>query len=167
MRRSGTPGGFSPSDEARRAIRDGVAAGRPLLGLHTAVICFDDWPEWGDILGGAWVWDRSFHPPHGPARVAPRDAAHPVVSGLPAFEIADEIYSDLAMRPGAAALAVGRAGEGEEWPVLWTREFHSGRVACDLLGHDRAALEQPVHRRILQRAAAWATGRADAEVAAI
>lgn len=160
--------GFSLSGAARQMALDGVAGGRPLLGLHTAAICFDDWPAWRDILGGAWVWDRSFHPPYGPTSVAPLGVPHPIVSGLPPFEMVDEVYSDLAMGPEMVALATASAGSGDaKWPVLWTRQFGRGRVVCDLLGHDRAALEHPVHRRIVQRAAAWALGRADAEIAAL
>lgn len=46
----------------RAALTDHVAAGRPLLAVHTAAVCFDDWPEWSDLLGGGWSWERSWHP---------------------------------------------------------------------------------------------------------
>ena len=32
--------------------------GGGILALHTAVICFDLWSEWGKILGAEWVWDN-------------------------------------------------------------------------------------------------------------
>src|SRR5579883_830327 len=69
---------FSLSAAARRSLSSHVAAGGGLLGLHTASICFDDWPEWRDLLGAAWQWGRSFHPPLGPAEVRPTSAAHAV-----------------------------------------------------------------------------------------
>ncbi len=47
----------------RSALTDHVAAGRPLLAVHTAAVCFDDWPEWSELLGGGWSWERSWHPP--------------------------------------------------------------------------------------------------------
>ena len=50
----------------RQAIREHLPAGRPLLGLHAASICFDDWPEWADLLGGAWQWEPSGHGPVAP-----------------------------------------------------------------------------------------------------
>ena len=40
------------SEHARDAIRAHLRAGKALLALHTATICFDDWPQWGEILGG-------------------------------------------------------------------------------------------------------------------
>ena len=33
-----------------------------------------------------------------------------------------------------------------------------GRVVTDLLGHDAAAMDHPVHRELLARAAVWSTG---------
>jgi type 1 glutamine amidotransferase len=42
--------------------------------------------------------------------------------------------------------------------VLWTHRYGAGRVVYDGLGHDAASLEHPVHRRLVQRAALWASG---------
>lgn len=51
--------GASPSGPARAALDTHLAAGGGVLGMHTAAICFDDWPAWGARLGGAWEWERS------------------------------------------------------------------------------------------------------------
>ncbi len=65
----------------RAAVERFVAGGGGLLAVHTASICFDDWPEWGRIVGGAWDWSRSSHPPCDV--VSPRVIAdHPVVAGV-------------------------------------------------------------------------------------
>ena len=56
---------------ARDAILDHLARGGGLLGIHTAGISFDDWPEWRDVLGAAWRWGQSYHPPIGPIEVVP------------------------------------------------------------------------------------------------
>ncbi len=66
---------------ARHAVTAHVSSGRPLFAVHTAAVCFDDWPEWGDLLGGAWSWERSWHPP--PEEMIVRFVAdHPIVDGL-------------------------------------------------------------------------------------
>lgn len=155
---------FSLSQEGRRALAGFVADGGGLLGLHTAVICFDDWAGWKDILGGAWVWGRSSHPPYGPVEVSPGPEPHPVTAGLPAFSLIDEVYGDLDhtpdMVPLLTASAVGPAA-ARAWPALWARTVGRGRVVVDTLGHDRASLEHPVHRRILRNSALWVTGRSE------
>lgn len=146
---------LSLTPTARDAIAGHVAAGGGLLGVHTASICFDDWPHWGDLLGGAWEWGRSHHPPLGP--VAARLAAnHPLTRGLEDFAVTDEAYSELDVRPGVAVAATVQAPGGTAQPALWTHHYGDGRVVYDSLGHDAASLNQPTHRQILGRAARWA-----------
>jgi len=157
---------FSLSDAARATLRAFVVGGGALLALHTAIICFDDWAEWKDIVGGRWVWGTSAHPPRGMLQAAPTAVRHAITTSLPDFALDnDEVYSGLDLAPDVTPLLVARAGialtrEGEPGvhPVLWTHRFGKARVVCDLLGHDRAALEHPVHRQILQRSAQWLLG---------
>ena len=156
---------FAMPDYARAAIDLHVATGGGLLAVHTASICFDDWPEWSRILGGGWRWGRSHHPPLGPVRVLLTPEA-PLARGLPDFELVDEVYADLELAPGACVLA---RAEAEVAPgtvpvdglqaVVWTHAYGRGRVVYDGLGHDAESLTHPIHRRLLQRAALWASGR--------
>ncbi len=150
---------FSLSVEGRERLARFVTGGGGLLGLHTALICFDDWPEWKDLLGGAWAWGRSAHPPRGTVTLRPTVTPHPITDGLPAFEVTDEAYGNLDLAPDLVPLATVEAADGVAWPALWARTVGRGRAVADALGHDRAALEHPVHRRLLGRAARWAAGR--------
>jgi type 1 glutamine amidotransferase len=160
---------FSPSPTMRRALSDHITNGGGLFGLHTAALCFDDWPEWRDLLGGVWVWGQSFHPPRGPVVARATERTHPITSGLTAFETIDEVYSNLTLAADVAPLmtACASAGGMQDWPVLWARQFGRGRVVFDALGHDRGTLEHPAHRRVLARAGLWALGRPDDEVSAV
>ena len=58
-----------------------------------------------------------------------------------------------------------RATGGDWQPALWTHVSGKGRVVVDTLGHDAGAFAHPVHRRIVARAALWASGADDATVA--
>jgi type 1 glutamine amidotransferase len=148
---------FSPSREARAALRDHLVQGGGLIALHTAIICFDDWDEWSDILGARWVWGQSSHPPRGGLRARMTDAGSPLTKGLGGFSLAnDEVYGGLEWRDEIRPLMTAQAdGHATEAPVLWTRTHGTARVVVDLLGHDAESLEQPVHRSILTRAARW------------
>jgi uncharacterized protein len=108
-----------------------VADGGGLVGNHTASICFDDWPAWGEVLGGAWAWGRSSHPPQAPVTVEVVDTDHPVTSGLPPrWDLVDEVYGDLDLQPDLDVLAVARrhpttspsrwCGPGPSAPVAWS-----------------------------------------------
>src|SRR4051812_24723470 len=139
MRGAGTPEryrvlaehlGTSPSAAARAAFAAHLARGGGLLAMHTATICFDDWPEWAAALGGAWRWGRSSHPPLGELDVTVGRPAHPLVAGLADFSVVDERYSDLEHLHVVEPLLVA---DGQ--PLLWAREHGGGRVVYDALGH--------------------------------
>ncbi len=154
---------MSMPPSARRAITDHIASGGGLLGLHTASICFDDWSEWGDVLGAAWQWGRSYHPLLGPVQ-AYLDTAHPLARGLADFGLIDEVYSEQRVAAGAEVFGWAETVGAESprtgrQPAVWTHRYGAGRVAYDSLGHDVASLEHPIHRRLLQRLALWASGQ--------
>lgn len=154
-------------DGAREAIRAHLRAGKALLALHAASICFDDWPQWGEILGARWVWGQSGHAPYGDVEVrfdaTTRDS---LTADLPSFKCQDEVYERLWLAPDIVPLAharnmSGNDGQPGDWaPVLWMRQWEGGRVVYDALGHDAQSLDHPVHQQLITRAAAWALQRA-------
>jgi uncharacterized protein len=152
--------GVSPSAAARAALATHLHGGGGLLGLHTASICFDDWPEWGDALGGAWVWGRSIHPPLGPPVRVAVTGRDPLVDGVDGFTIVDEVYSDLDLRPGVTELlsAPQPGSSGRPQPLLWAREHGGGRVVYDALGHHPESYQVPGHAEIVRRAIRWTAG---------
>jgi uncharacterized protein len=148
---------YSPSESAREAITAAVRGGVPLLALHGALVSFDDWPEWGDLIGASWDWEASHHPPVGGVTVR-CDDSHPVTAGLGTFAVDDECYSGLASRPDNRVVATAQAGGSPPEPACWLRDDRSARVATSTLGHDARSLDDPNHRRLLARLVAWLTG---------
>lgn len=146
---------YSPPATTRVAFANHLETGGALLGLHTASICFSDWQEWGALLGGRWVWGTSFHPPPEKISVFPADRESP--DALPAFEVHDELYTDLTLEPDVEVLAYGRSeAMPEAQPVLWRHTVGAGRVIYDALGHDSASLLHPPHAQWLRESVAWA-----------
>jgi type 1 glutamine amidotransferase len=145
---------YSPSEEAREAVRRHLREGRGVLAIHTAVICFDDWPEWGEFLGARWRWGTSCHPPLNRVCVQVCEDAHPLVQGIGNFEVEDEIYSFLEHRAELAPLIVGEY-DNVSHPLLWVRNGPAGRVVVDTLGHGIASLSAPEHQTIIDRAMRW------------
>lgn len=138
---------FSLSASGRAAVEGWLGAGRPLLALHAAVISFDDWPRWGEILGARWVWGRSHHPPLGPVRVDTPNGER--------FEVVDERYCDLEPVGERELLATS-----DGHPVAWRRREAHARVLVDLLGHDARSLAHPAHRSFLSEHLHWLEGAA-------
>ena len=150
---------YSPGEATRDALCSFVAAGGGLVAVHTTPICFDDWPEWGEVVGGAWQWGVSSHPQVGPVTARIVDA-HPVVDGLPLeLRLRDEVYGDMAVRNSVHVLAVARRNEHDaEQPVVWTHSYGNGRVVFDGFGHDAVSLNQPHHAQLLGQAVTWVVG---------
>ena len=139
---------------AFQALRTHRAAGRPLLGLHTAANTLqglDDWPVW---LGGRWVRGRSMHPPIGDARVEVSDADDPVTAGLAPFTVLDERYCFLDRSPGAHVL-LHHDHEGRSEPLAWLTEQDGARAVYDALGHDVRSYASPERADLLRREVRW------------
>ncbi len=137
----------------RVAVQRHLADGRPLLGMHTAALCFDDWPEWVSVLGAAWSWERSNHPPPGQFTVIFTDDS--VVDGLSPIDVVDELYRYVTPSLGAAVLATATDDASVAHPVAWRNHSTAARVAYSSLGHDQRSLEHPGHRALLGRIVDW------------
>ena len=140
----------------RQAVRGHVHAGRPLLGLHAAAICFDDWPEWADLLGGAWQWESSGHGPVDRFEVTPVPG-HLLTDGVEPFTVEDECYEHLAVADDATTILSAEV-DGRTHALGWVREGGRGRVAYSALGHDQRSLAEPAHQQLLGRIISWLTG---------
>lgn len=151
---------YSTKPETRRVIEDFVSSGGGLVGNHTAPICFDDWPGWGDVLGGAWDWERSAHPPLGPIQ-AHLTGVHPITAGVSSpLDLEDEVYGDMTIRPGVQILATAkRTPDDHDQPMVWAHTYGSGRVAYCCFGHDTRSLRHSGVRRILQQSVHWTARR--------
>lgn len=150
---------ISPSAAARSALWAHVHSGGGLLGMHGASICFDDWPEWKELLGGVWRWDSSSHPPLAPQPVTVTVAkeGHPIVAGIGTFRIVDEVYGFLDRTDDVEGLLFSPHG-GTDHPLLWARTVGDGRVVYDALGHHVPSYAVQEHRMIVGRSARWAAG---------
>jgi len=139
---------FGP--ELQTAVRNLRAAGRPLLALHTAAICFDGAEGWRNWLGGAWNWDTSWHPDPELIDVVPTASTETGLS-FERFAVVDELYQSLDVAPSVDVVARSAAGD----PLVWLHDTAQGRAAVNLLGHDRRSLQTDAHRGLNQQLLDW------------
>ncbi len=134
---------------AQACLSAHLARGAGVLVMHTGVICFDDWPGWGETLGASWDWegDRSFHPALDEVDVQLADGT--------VLTLTDEVYGFLAWHGPVEVLAHGHH-TGADHPIIWRRERGGGRVAVDLLGHGPGSYANELHASIVRGLATWA-----------
>ncbi|MGJ0389585.1 ThuA domain-containing protein [Microbacterium sp. CGR1] len=108
---------------------DAVAAGIPLLAVHSSSLAFRDDPRWAELLGGRWVPGVTMHPQIGWSLVQP-------TAPLAPFRVYDERYSHLEVDDDSALRAI-HTDDGITHALAWSRPGADGRggVAYSALGH--------------------------------
>jgi type 1 glutamine amidotransferase len=137
-----------------------VRGGGGVLLTHFACGAFEQWPGFIRIAGRIWDKQKRPHDPYGTFTVQIVDSEHAITSGIPSFQITDELYTCLGGDEPIHVLASARSRvDGQEYPMIFVREFGKGRVVHSVLGHDTNAYSPPEYRRILRRAIYWLAGR--------
>jgi type 1 glutamine amidotransferase len=182
-----------PDAEQQRALVDYVERGGRWLALHGTSSAIDPPDETGTfrtprVLGEvATVLGNQFlaHPPIAPYTVEITAPEHPLVAGIEAFEVRDELYV-LELHPPLEVLlharftgpcrgfAEGDVTDDEPRPVLYLRPTGKGTVCFLGLGHCRGRFDVqdlgkddlgvrdlgswtvPEYRTILRRCLDWA-----------
>lgn len=150
----------SPDESQRAQWRAYVSSGRPVCGFHGGIASFDDWPEFGQLLGFQWIWGYTAHSRVDAWPVTPVLSDHPVVRGLERFTVEDELYFNVCVQPGMELQVHARADyHGVDFPMLMTgrggRCDGAGKTAYIANGHDLRALEAPMLRHIITRTFEW------------
>ena len=178
------------TEEEQRALADFVEAGGRWLALHgtnsvmeftrDGVVCPRTHPLLMQTLGSQFV----AHPPVGRFRVRVSKPDHPLVAGLPDFEVEDELYLCEYHGENEALLETRFTGEApgfveKSWPddaprlVMYLRRVGRGAVLYNTLGHcrgrydmrpimdvyprvERCAWEEPIYYELLRRSLVWA-----------
>jgi type 1 glutamine amidotransferase len=145
-----------------RAQKDGLLQflrrGGGLMVAHIGVGCFDDWDEFGRLVGRVWVTGRSGHTAYKPFTVRIRDGSHPTLRGLRDFETTDELYQGLIVRTDLPAIATAREGNQDE-PMVWTNTFGQGRIFVTTLGHGPESWRDEDFLKMLTQSLLWVARR--------
>lgn len=152
------------TDEAKANFVNRLKEGKGLVALHHSLASYQAWDQYARIIGGKYHLEKYTrngverpgstyrHDVHFKLHVA--DPNHPVTRGLSDFEIHDETYGKLEIRPRVHALLT--TTEPTSSPtVAWAKRFQGTRVVTIQLGHDHTAYENPNYRRLLNQAIQW------------
>jgi len=123
--------------DQQKALLDYVKAGHGYVSIHGANNAAPDWiPEWRDMLGGVFshIGLPDSKVKKGTFQIKILKPDHPIMNGVRDFELKDELYYHLQMKPGVEPLAT-TDHDGGTWPVAWTRQYGKGRVFHTPLGH--------------------------------
>jgi len=144
------------SPEGERGLTAFVRGGRGLVGIHNATDTFKASAWYMAAIGARFLT----HPAQLDIAVEYTDVAHPIVAGLPAFTVKDELYIMDWAPDNVHLLAQTHSHEGRLVPLSWVRQEGAGRVFYLSLGHNRSTYDVPEFRAWVSRGAQWAAGAA-------
>ncbi len=149
----------SPGADAREALRRFVDGGKGLVLLHFACGAWQDWPEFGKLVGRVYDPKARPHDPHGTFQVQIADRDHPITQGLSPFDTTDELYTCLKGDAVIRILATARSKVDQlDYPMAFVLNYGKGRVFHTVLGHDVRAITNSAVPELLRRGCAWAAG---------
>jgi type 1 glutamine amidotransferase len=91
---------YIPPTEAQKAeFRKFVKSGRPILAFHSGILSYDDWPEYGQLLGYRWEQGITEHTLYAEWRVK-ISSSHPVVRDVQDYQLVDELYYNVMVEAG-------------------------------------------------------------------
>jgi uncharacterized protein len=155
---------YEPLNDARKnGFRNYVRAGKPILNFHGGIASYDDWPEFGLLLGFRWDWKLTTHAHFGDLRVTIGPEPHPITEGISDHELADELYVNIQATPGMAIGVHARTDQnGAKFPMILTGEGGriegAGRTVYLANGHDLRAFECPALPGIWKNTVRWLLG---------
>ena len=154
-----------PSEQAKSGLLDYVKNGGGIVALHFACSAFQDWEEYGVLLGRVWKKGVGGHGPYGEFGVTIKDPSHPITKGLDDFKTEDELYSKLTGDQQIEVLASAYSDWSKQVePIVFVKQYGKGRVVQNVLGHSMDSKQNESYQRLLINGVEWAaTGQVTAQ----
>ena len=154
--------------EQQAAFERFMKKGKGYVGIHSASDTEYDWPFYGSLVG-AYFRSHPQIPQFQQATYRIEDREHPATRHLPPSWVrTDEHYSFRKNPRGKVQVLVSldeksyEPGDGAmgDHPIVWCRELEGGgRSLYTALGHTKESYSDPLFRKHLASAIAWAARR--------
>jgi type 1 glutamine amidotransferase len=154
------------TEEQKRNFLAFVERGGGIVVLHHALASFQNWEDYGKIIGGKYfLKPKDEHPAslfqHDVwINVKVADTQHPVTRGLSSFQIYDEVYNRFWVEPEAKVLLTTDHPKSEK-AIAWVRPHPKARIIYIQLGHGEQAHRHPAFRRLVEQAIRWAAAHTE------
>jgi uncharacterized protein len=139
--------------------------GTGMVFLHHALVSYQNWPEFTEIIGGKYkqprfdgdTTDLSDYKHDIWLQVA-TNPDHPITKGIEDFDIFDEGYMNLDVLPGVTTLLTTQH-EFSHDIIGWAHTVNNSRVVYLLPGHAKEGLHNPRYLEIIENAIHWTGNR--------
>ncbi|MEM6822063.1 MAG: ThuA domain-containing protein, partial [Verrucomicrobiota bacterium] len=162
-----TKSGYRPATKSQKeTFCDYVASGKPVMGFHAGIASYDDWPEFGQLLGARWDWKVSNHGPVTRWTMDIINPEHPIAANIKESDYTleeEEVYVNLQFPPDSKYEVVCQANfHGAKFPILLAGEGGrckgAGRWAYFGNGHSERSTECPTFKPLFINTILWLMG---------
>jgi type 1 glutamine amidotransferase len=129
-----------------------VQNGGAFLSAHASSVRGTSPPGLTQLTGGYFVE----HPPEFTFTAYPVYRRHPIVEGIKAFSVYDEMYIE--QYDPNVEIHMMTVANGVAHPLVWSKSEGRGRVAHVALGHSAAVWELAPYRQLMLQTAKWLIG---------
>jgi type 1 glutamine amidotransferase len=148
--------GRRASGNPKAAIERVVAQGQGIVVLHHALLAWEKWEFWNQLIG---FENRNFRYKEGlDLNITVADQDHDITQRLANFTITDEGYVLHGEYDGKGKVLLSTEHPDAMKQVVWAREQEKSRVVCVTLGHDHLAWSNPEFQEVLRSSIEWASG---------
>ncbi len=128
-----------------------VRNGGGLLGLHSAAFSFRESRSYIEMLNGEYLK----HPEVQDFKMLAVERDHYITEGISDFTVYDEMYHLQNHDPSKSTLLFKAIWEGEDVPLVYSRDYGKGKVVYIANGHTKEAWETPGFQEIVVRSTAF------------
>mgnify|MGYP000563182139 CR=1 FL=1 len=149
------------SNDEQAAFFRTLQEGKPMLFLHHALVSYQTWDEFQNILGGRYFDSERYgtKPEKGFSTylhdtdisvqlLAPE---HPVTAGLNDFALFDEVYGNTWVSPKVTPLL--KTDHPESTKIIgWEHRYGASKIIYLQPGHGKSSYENPNYRKLVENA---------------
>jgi hypothetical protein len=151
------------SATGRKNLRAFAESGKGILVLHHAIVSYQGWPWWEELVGGRYLlegdgeWKPSTYRHDVELFVKPV-GSHPVVDPIGPLQLVDETYKGMRISPKVTPLLEIDHPDGDRY-VAWVSPYGPSRVVYVQLGHGEEAHRSAAYRDLIRSAILWSAKR--------
>ncbi|MCG8306202.1 MAG: ThuA domain-containing protein [Cytophagales bacterium] len=150
----------SITDAQKKAYLKALDQGTGMVFLHHALVSYQDWPEFKNIIGGKYLLEKTVEAPKSTYKhdvnidVRIVDPKHPVTRDFEDFQILDEVYGSFIVNESVTPLLKTNHPESTE-TIAWCHVYGNSRIVYLQSGHDRHAYKNVDYRALVKNAIYW------------
>jgi uncharacterized protein len=152
------------TDEEKNGYWRLLQNGTGMVFIHHALVSYQNWPEFTDIIGGKYQLHRlegdtvnlsDFK--HDIEMHVLTNADHPITSDIDDFDIFDEGYINIQVLPSVTVLLTTEH-EYSDSTLGWAHQVKNSRVVYLLPGHAQTGLHNTSYKKIILNSIRWSAG---------